>query len=76
LSETTGKISLEFGSSFSQSMTIKSNADLTIGQIEWIVHGCYPGEARIAITLASSGEVKYSEEFQLIRPLANKDNFC
>lgn len=79
LQERYGDIYLEYGiesSGSSQMREIVSSFDLSLGEYEWLVFGCYPGKVRIVIVYTSSGNTEASPEFNLYSPSSRYSNTC
>ena len=60
----------------SQMKEIVSSFDLTSGEYEWMIHGCFPGIVRIVIIYSVSGDVQVSKEFSLWNPSAELAHTC
>ena len=76
LEENIGDIFLEYGSSFSLSREIASSVDLTTGEHEWIIYGCFPSTARIVIVYQGSGNTQVGQEFTLYGPSTGFSETC
>ena len=55
---------------------IVSSFDLTSGEYEWMIYGCYPGTVRIVIIYSVSGDIQVSEDFTLWSPATGFAHTC
>ena len=78
LQETHGDIYLEYGMDDgpSKMKEIVSSFDLTSGEYEWMIYGCFPGTVRIVIIYSVSGDVQVSKDFTLWSPSTRFAHTC
>ena len=78
LQETHGDIYLEYGMEDgpSKMKEIVSSFDLTSGEYEWLIYGCFPGTVRIVIIYSVSGDVQVSKNFTLWNPSTGFAHTC
>jgi len=76
LSESRGDVYLIYGIPWDTEILIESNFDLTIGEYEWDIFGCYPSVAEIKIVYQNSGDIIYSEQFKIVSPTNSLSDEC
>ena len=76
--EPRGDIYLEYGldTGSSHMKEIVSSFDLSLGEYEWMVYGCFPGTVRIVVVYSNSGKTQVSKEFKLHNPSSQISNSC
>ena len=68
-------VKIEYGPSFSLSVLIADNVDLTSGQLQWRISSIYPGTARV-VFIQSNGPNLYSDSFEVYPPSRRYNDSC